>query len=44
MRKHFALFAETFCSIYGIAGGRGLVENVIGGRGLKLLKKPPYDI
>jgi len=46
--------------MYGLFGGKGLVENVIwgrglaenaripsyiiGGRGLKLLKKPSYDI
>jgi len=39
-----SLIHSFSCSIFGVCGGIELVENVIWGRGLKLLKKPSYDI
>jgi len=42
-----SLIYNLFCSIYGICGGKGLVKNVIWGRGKGLAENvriPSYDI
>jgi len=39
-----SLIYSLFCSIYGICGERGFVENVIWERGLaENVKIPPYE-